>query len=87
VQQPVQFFGRAGGQCEVTHIPTPRQRCGGYLLSLFKAEGSVSYGGRSFTTRPLRGNHPALAISAVTLAGARLTRPAAAFIETCRTLK
>ena len=57
----------------------------GYSILSQRTRISVSYEGRGFTTRPLDGDHPGLAVSAVTLDGAKLTRPAAAFIETCRT--
>ncbi|WP_441963778.1 LysR family transcriptional regulator [Mycolicibacterium houstonense] len=56
----------------------------GYSILSQRTQISVSYEGRGFITRPLAGNHPGLAVKAVTLAGAKLTRPAAAFIETCR---
>ncbi|MGV9797051.1 LysR substrate-binding domain-containing protein [Mycobacterium sp. NPDC003449] len=58
----------------------------GYSILSQRTAISVSYEGRGFVTRPLKGDHPGLGINAVTLAGAKLTRPAAAFIETCRSV-
>lgn len=57
----------------------------GYSILSQRTYVSTSYEGRGFTTRALSGDHLGLAISAVTLAAAKLTRPAAAFIDTCRT--
>lgn len=58
----------------------------GYSILSQRTTISVSYEGRGFITRPLEGDHPGLAINAVTLAGAKLTRPAAAFVEACRSI-
>jgi DNA-binding transcriptional LysR family regulator len=56
----------------------------GYSILSQRTAISMSYDGRDFVTRPLDGDHSGLAVSAVTLAGAKLTRPAEAFIRTCR---
>jgi DNA-binding transcriptional LysR family regulator len=56
----------------------------GYSILSQRTQVSASYEGLRFTTRPLTGSHPGLTVSAVTLATAKLTRPAAAFIDTCR---
>lgn len=56
----------------------------GYSILSQRTRISMSYEGRGFITRPLQGDHPGLAINAVTPAGAKLTRPAAAYIETFR---
>ncbi|WP_029106145.1 LysR family transcriptional regulator [Mycobacterium sp. URHD0025] len=56
----------------------------GYSILSQRTRISMSYEGRRFITRPLQGDHPGLAINAVTPAGTKLTRPAAAFIETFR---
>lgn len=56
----------------------------GYSILSQRTKISTTYEDRGFVTRPLRGNHRGLVVSAVTLTAAKLTRPAAAFIDTCR---
>lgn len=56
----------------------------GYSILSQRTNITMSYEGNAFVTAPLSGGHHGLSVSAVHLAGVRLTRRATAFIDECQ---